>query len=621
MFLKPKILSIKVIDSILKLRRIYKQIIVVGYDILSLILSFIISYLIINNFEITGFFQFNSFYSLSVLTFLIIFYIMNFYSSIFRFIDFNSLVKLIATFILYFIIIQFLKILINLNINGELVYLHVFILFIFITLSRFGIVEIYRNFNSEKLVDNILIYGAGEAGFKISNIITDSKIIGFIDDNESLHGKVINQYKIFNPKELKKIINEHKVNKIIIAIPSLQQIDRKNIIDKLLDFNVSINIVPRLNDLIQKKSSLFDLESFRFEDLINRNVSWENEKIFLEFRNKNILITGAGGSIGSELSIQIIKKNPKNLYLLDNSENSLYNLGNILSKIQLIENINTNFHLKLIDITDYDNVSNLFSNTNINYVFHAAAYKHVPLLENNIFSAIHNNILGTSNILELSIKNKIKNFTLISSDKAVRPTNIMGVTKRFSEIICQIYFKKQNLNKTNISIVRFGNVLGSSGSVIPLFLKQLKEGISLTVTHPEVTRYFMTIEDAVGLVLQSSLMSNGGEIFVLNMGKPVKIDEIAKKLIKLFYGSDLENINTKIKYIGLRPGEKMHEELFFDKNIQKTDHKDISMTTDFLTNDEIENSENILKKIKEKKFTDNNPDLINKLNKVVKAFA
>ena len=288
------------------------------------------------------------------------------------------------------------------------------------------------------------------------------------------------------------------------------------------------------------------------------------------------------------------------MYLLDNSENSLYNLGNILSKIQLIENINTNFHLKLIDITDYDNVSNLFSNTNINYVFHAAAYKHVPLLENNIFSAIHNNILGTSNILELSIKNKIKNFTLISSDKAVRPTNIMGVTKRFSEIICQIYFKKQNLNKTNISIVRFGNVLGSSGSVIPLFLKQLKEGISLTVTHPEVTRYFMTIEDAVGLVLQSSLMSNGGEIFVLNMGKPVKIDEIAKKLIKLFYGSDLENINTKIKYIGLRPGEKMHEELFFDKNIQKTDHKDISMTTDFLTNDEIENSENILKKIKEK---------------------
>ena len=621
MFLKPKILSIKVIDSILKLRRIYKQLIVVGYDVLSLILSFIISYLIINNFEITGFFQFNSFYSLSVLTFLIIFYIMNFYSSIFRFIDFNSLVKLIATFILYFIIIQILKILINLNINGELVYLHVFILFIFITLSRFGIVEIYRNFNSEKLVDNISIYGAGEAGFKISNIITDSKIIGFIDDNESLHGKVINQYKIFNPKELKKIINEHKVNKIIIAIPSLQQIDRKNIIDKLLDFNVSINIVPRLNDLIQKKSSLFDLESFRFEDLINRNVSWENEKIFLEFRNKNILITGAGGSIGSELSIQIIKKNPKNLYLLDNSENSLYNLGNILSKIQLIENINTNFHLKLIDITDYDNVSNLFSNTNINYVFHAAAYKHVPLLENNIFSAIHNNILGTSNILELSIKNKIKNFTLISSDKAVRPTNIMGVTKRFSEIICQIYFKKQNLNKTNISIVRFGNVLGSSGSVIPLFLKQLKEGISLTVTHPEVTRYFMTIEDAVGLVLQSSLMSNGGEIFVLNMGKPVKIDEIAKKLIKLFYGSDLENINTKIKYIGLRPGEKMHEELFFDKNIQKTDHKDISMTTDFLTNDEIENSENILKEIKEKKFTDNNPDLINKLNKVVKAFA
>lgn len=621
MFLKPKILSIKVIDSILKLRRIYKQLIVVGYDILSLILSFIISYLIINNFEITGFFQFNSFYSLSVFTFLIIFYFMNFYSSIFRFIDFNSLVKLIATFILYFIIIQILKILINLNINGELVYLHVFILFIFITLSRFGIVEIYRNFNSEKLVDNILIYGAGEAGFKISNIITDSKIIGFIDDNESLHGKVINQYKIFNPKELKKIINEHKVNKIIIAIPSLQQIDRKNIIDKLLDFNVSINIVPRLNDLIQKKSSLFDLESFRFEDLINRNVFWENEKIFLEFHNKNILITGAGGSIGSELSIQIIKKNPKNLYLLDNSENSLYNLGNILSKIQLIENINTNFHLKLIDITDYDNVSNLFSNTNINYVFHAAAYKHVPLLENNIFSAIHNNILGTSNILELSIKNKIKNFTLISSDKAVRPTNIMGVTKRFSEIICQIYFKKQNLNKTNISIVRFGNVLGSSGSVIPLFLKQLKEGISLTVTHPEVTRYFMTIEDAVGLVLQSSLMSNGGEIFVLNMGKPVKIDEIAKKLIKLFYGSDLENINTKIKYIGLRPGEKMHEELFFDKNIQKTDHKDISMTTNFLTNDEIESSENILKKIKEKKFTDNNHDLINKLNKVVKAFA
>ena len=608
------------IGRILKLKRIYKQLIVIGYDIFSLLLSLIISYLIVNDFNLLNFHHFTSFYITSLITFLIIFYFMNFYSSIFRFIDLNSLIKIIITFIIYFIIIEILNFFLNININSELIYLHVFILFIFITLSRFGIVEIYKKSNNENLIDNVLIYGAGEAGFKISNIISNSKIIGFIDDNISLHGKVINQYRIFDPNDLKKIITKNKVNKIIIAIPSLQQGDRKKIIDKLVDFNVSINILPRLNDLIQKKSTLFDLDSFRFEDLINRNISWEKEKIFNELNNQNVLITGAGGSIGSELSIQIIKKNPKNLYLLDNSENNLYNLNNILSKIQLIEKINTNLHFKLINITDKDKLSYLFQK-NINYVFHAAAYKHVPLLEENVTSAIHNNILGTSNILELSINNKVRNFTLISSDKAVRPSNIMGVTKRFSEIISQIYFKKQKTNHTKISIVRFGNVLGSSGSVIPLFLKQLKEGAELTVTHPEVTRYFMTIEDAVGLVLQSMFLSKGGEIFVLNMGEAVKIDEIAKKLIKLFYGNDLESINSKIKYIGLRPGEKMHEELFYDKNVQNTKHTDISMTTNYLSNHEIDEAEFILEHIKQQNYTKLDKNLINRLYKVVKAFA
>ena len=593
--------------------------IVIGYDIFSLLISLIFSFLIVNNFKIFDLYQFTSFYFISVITFLIIFFFMNFYSSIFRFIDLNSLLKIIITFIIYLFILQLLKSFLNFKISSELIYLHVFILFIFVTLSRFGIVEIYKKSTNENFIDNILIYGAGEAGFKISNIITNSRIMGFVDDNPSLHGKVINQYKIFSSQDIKKIILKNKINKIIIAIPSLQQKERKKIIDKLLDLNVSINIVPRLNDLIQKKSTLFDLDSFRVEDLINRNISWEREKIFNQLTNQNILITGAGGSIGSELSIQIIKKRPKNLYLLDSSENNLYNLSNVLSKIQIIEKIETNLHFKLINITEYDSLSKIFKN-NINYVFHAAAYKHVPLLEDNVSSAINNNILGTSNVLELSINNEVKNFTLISSDKAVRPTNIMGVTKRFSEIISQIYFKKQKLTKTKISIVRFGNVLGSSGSVLPLFIKQLKEGTQLTVTHPEVTRYFMTIEDAVGLVLQSTLMSKGGEIFVLNMGEPVKIDSIAKKLITLFYGNDLKNISSKIKYIGLRPGEKMHEELFFDKNIQETEHNDISMTNNYLTIEEINESENILKKITQKNLNDFDKDLINKLNKVVKAF-
>ncbi len=607
------------INRILKLNRTYKQLIVIGYDIISSLISLIFSFLIVNNFKIFDLYQFTSFYFVSIITFLIIFYFMNFYSSIFRFIDLNSLLKIIVTFIIYLFILQLLRSFLNFKISSELIYLHVFILFIFVTLSRFGIVEIYKKSTNENFIDNILIYGAGEAGFKISNIITNSRIMGFVDDNPSLHGKVINQYKIYNSQDIKKIISKNKINKIIIAIPSLQQKERKKIIDKLLDLNVSINIVPRLNDLIQKKSTLFDLDSFRVEDLINRNISWEREKIFNQLNNQNILITGAGGSIGSELSIQIIKKRPKNLYLLDSSENNLYNLNNVLSKIQIIEKIETNLHFKLINVTEYDSMFKIFKK-NINYVFHAAAYKHVPLLEDNVSSAIHNNILGTANVLKLSINNEVKNFTLISSDKAVRPTNIMGVTKRFSEIISQIYFKKQKLNKTKISVVRFGNVLGSSGSVLPLFLKQLKEGTQLTVTHPEVTRYFMTIEDAVGLVLQSTLMSKGGEIYVLNMGEPVKIDSIAKKLITLFYGNDLKNINSKIKYIGLRPGEKMHEELFFDKNIQETEHNDISMTNNNLTAEEINEAENILEKITMKNLNDLDKDLINRLNKAVKAF-
>ena len=505
------------------------------------------------------------------------------------------------------------------EINPEIIYIYIFIFFILITLSRFGIVEIYKQTNHENTVDKILIYGAGEAGFKVTQFITNAKILGFIDDNLSLIGKVIGQYRIYSPKNLEKIISDFRINKIIIAIPSLLQNQRKKIIDQLTDYNVTINILPSINDLIQNKSTIFDLDSFRFEDLINRNISWEKDKIYLKLNLKDILITGAGGSIGSELSLQIIKMKPKNLYLIDNSENNLYNLNNLLSQIQIIEKIDTNIHYKLVNITDFEALSLIFK-TNIDYVFHAAAYKHVPLLEDNITAAIQNNILGTMNTLELSFINNVNNFTLISSDKAVRPTNIMGVTKRFSEIIAQNYFNKKDNQHTNISIVRFGNVLGSSGSVIPLFLKQLKEGSYLTVTHPEVSRFFMTIEDAVGLVLQSNFMSRGGEIYVLNMGKAIKIDEVAKKLLKLFYGK-LSNtdMNSKIKYIGLRPGEKMHEELFIDSNVKSTDHKDITMTSNLLSNAEIEESNFILNDLISNNFINLEDSLIKRLYKIVKA--
>ena len=311
------------------------------------------------------------------------------------------------------------------------------------------------------------------------------------------------------------------------------------------------------------------------DEVLERNSKIQLEAIQQDLKNSVVLITGSGGSIGSEISKQVLSFAPKKIILIDNSEFNLYNIANSLESIKKFQKLNTKIVSKLSDVKSSKRLEYIFRDNRPEIVFHAAAYKHLPIVEENIIESVQNNIFGTKNMIENAIKFKVRKFILISTDKAVRASSVMGMTKRFSEMLVQAYSEKARLNGTILSMVRFGNVLNSSGSIIPLFRKQINEGGPITITHPEVTRYFMTIPEAVSLVLYSMFISKGGEVFVLKMGKPIKILDIAKKMISLSglreRSEEFPDGDIEIQFIGLRKGEKIHEELLFEEKNMNLD--------------------------------------------------
>jgi len=434
---------------------------------------------------------------------------------------------------------------------------------------------------------NILIYGSGDAGIQSVNVLKlskISKIIGFIDDDQSKIGKKIDNYQIFSFESIPMLKQKYNVTKIIICIPSLGLNKKKKLIGKLEKYKLEILSLPKLEDLYTGKVSINDFKTLNINDLIDREIVVSKSLILNKIKDKVIFITGAGGSIGSELSKQIIKYNPKKIILLDNSEINIFMLSRALSILKKKFN-SVEIIFLLVSIQDVGRLRYFFELYKPEIVFHAAAYKHVNILEYSIVEAINNNVLGTLNLVELSVEFKIKNFVLISSDKAVRPINIMGVTKRISEMILQSYASKNELNNdVDFAIVRFGNVIGSSGSVTPLFLEQIKNGGPITVTHKEVTRYFMSVYEAASLVIETILLSKGGELFILDMGEPIKIVDLAKKMIKLSGLTEKNNSNPngdiEIIYIGLQPGEKLHEELLLGDNLVKTNNINIFKSKD-----------------------------------------
>ncbi len=445
----------------------------------------------------------------------------------------------------------------------------------------------YRSYFKNYLINNkyektIGIYGAGAAGNMLYSALTKSleyKVCFFIDDDKSLIGRSSGGIPIISIQDAESYVLKTGVKEIALAIPSISDNKKIGIINSLSILGLKITKVPPLEDIILGKKSVDSLSEFTINDLLGRDLINPKKNLLNKSVSSDdtILITGAGGSIGSELCVQISKLNPKKLVLLDISEHSLYEIERKL----LTNACKCEIEVICGSILDDNLLQSIHEKHRINFIFHAAAYKHVPMVEKNILQAIQNNVLGTQKLVEYAQRFNIKKFVLISTDKAVRPTNIMGATKRLCEIILQSQNsqnKKNSKNKTIYSMVRFGNVLGSSGSVVPLFREQIKTGGPITLTHKEISRYFMSIPEAVGLVIQSTTLASGGDVFVLDMGEPIKIHDLAKLMIKLS-GKTLKDANNdgdiEIKITGLRKGEKLYEELLIGDNVSNTSHEKI----------------------------------------------
>jgi FlaA1/EpsC-like NDP-sugar epimerase len=426
----------------------------------------------------------------------------------------------------------------------------------------------------------VLIYGAGTTGRQLAAAMANShemQVAGFLDDDDRLHGHVLNGQPIYNPSDLDKLATTLNISDVLLAMPSLSRKRRNEILSQIRVARVAVRTLPSVTDLAQGKVSISDLRELDIDDLLGREPVAPNHILLAKnIVSKVVLVTGAGGSIGSELCRQILAVNPAKLLLIEQSEFALYAIHQELEeKLSGLEGATPPILLPLLaSVQDDDRMREIFSTWHPDTVYHAAAYKHVPLVEHNPAAGIKNNVLGTLRTAQAAAENGVSDFVLISTDKAVRPTNVMGASKRLAESALQALAGTQG--GTKFSMVRFGNVLGSSGSVVPKFRKQIRDGGPITLTHPEVTRYFMTIPEAAQLVIQAGAMAKGGDVFVLDMGQPVKIMDLARRMVELsgLAVKDEQNPegNIEIAVTGLRPGEKLYEELLIGDNPEATVH-------------------------------------------------
>ena len=441
-------------------------------------------------------------------------------------------------------------------------------LFVYLFSINFIMYGYYFYINKSRIqkTKSVIIFGAGKAGLKLEEEFRDGeyKLKYFIDDAIKLHHRSIDGIKIISEDHFKSKFNDKKSDLLIIAIPSAPASRIREVYEELHHYFNKIKILPTLDNMLGDKPFSKQLKDISVSDLLARHPQdLDKNKISSFIENKTILITGAGGSIGSEIVRQCIKFNAKKLILLDHSEYNLYQIEQEVSGEADITCV-------MQSVVNKTQLQKTFKKYKPQIIIHAAAYKHVPMVESNIEESIVNNVIGTKNCIDVSLEHHVEKFILISTDKAVRPTNVMGTTKR----ICELYAQNSNGNGTDIVAVRFGNVLGSSGSVIPKFKKQIENGQNITVTHPDITRYFMLIPEACELVLQAGAIGTGGEIFILDMGNPIRIVDLAQKMIELSGKDDIE-----IEFTGLRPGEKLYEELLIDESDIHTEYDSITVAT------------------------------------------
>jgi len=579
----------KVAKSILNLPRFAKNIVAIIFDLsLCVLCTWVAFYLRLDQlFLIQGVVL--TAVIVSVALALPIFWLLGLYRTIFRYsglsIMFSVSIALLVYGLLYFLIFGVFGVT---GIPRSIGILQPMLLFFAIVTSRILVKYLlggnYFFKDKSQFLKTALVYGAGENGRQLASALANNnelKVVGFLVDDDRLNHQVLQGHQIYSPLKIADLIKSKEVKLVLLALPNISRSRRSEILKNLSNYPLQVQTLPTVIDIIQGRVSLSDIKDLDVDDILNRDQVLPNSELLSKnITSKVVLVTGGGGSIGSELARQITKLNPQKLLLLELNEFALFKIYEELS----IVNKNLKIIPLLINVQDQNKVNEIFKIFKVDTVYHAAAYKHVPLVEENISESIRNNVFATLAVIKAALSNSVENFVLISSDKAVRSTNIMGASKRLAELCVQGLYQNTKNNKTKMSIVRFGNVLESSGSVIPKFKKQIKDGGPITLTHPDVTRYFMTLTEASQLVIQAGAMSKDCDVFVLDMGESVKIKDLIYKIVKLS-GLTVKDKNNdegdiEIKIIGLRPGEKLYEELLLGDNPQKTQHPKIQKAQD-----------------------------------------
>ena len=534
-------------------------------------------------------------YLLAPLLMLPVFITRGLYRVIYRYNGLVAFISILKAVVIYAVFL--LVVLLFLNIPGiprSIVFLQPIIILLITTASR-GFIRYWFSFhynisnnkNNSASPDRVLIYGACLSGVQLQTVISSNPnldIAGFIDDDPSLYGRTINGYMVYSPEEVLPLIQRLNIKNILLASPKITRYRRLEIVEYFQNYPVNLRFLPNLQDLTEGKVTFTEIQKIDIEDLLGRDTTPLSDPLTINtITGKVIMVTGAGGSIGSELSLQLLALQPTTLLLVDNAEYSLFNLHNHLVEYNAKNNFSTLIVPLLSDVTNEAHISNIISIYKPSLIYHAAAYKHVPMVEYNIAEGVRNNVLGTLSLAKAVRQHNTPSLILVSSDKAVRPTNVMGASKRLCELILQA-FSSESGNTTSFCMVRFGNVLGSSGSVVPLFRRQISLGGPITITHKEITRYFMTIPEAAQLVIHAGSMGKGGEVYLLDMGEPVKIIDLARRMVTLS-GLSIRDHQTpdgdiEIKVTGLRAGEKLFEELLIGNNPIPTAHPRIYKAND-----------------------------------------
>jgi FlaA1/EpsC-like NDP-sugar epimerase len=566
-------------NSLLALPRGAKRLIMVAADAVMLPLALWAA--LILKFDRTSFDMgaYGDLFFVATLSALVIFAVLGLYRAIIRFMGLHAMATVVAGVAVSVLALEaYDRVARSQHVPLSILAIYAALALVYLAGSRFIVrYLVYYNVNGGA-AKPVAIYGAGEAGARLSQVLLggpDFQPVAFIDDKRSLHGSRINGIKVYSRNALTQLIRDHDIERVLLAIPSSSMRRKQEILRALEPLGIYVQVMPDLSDIISGLAHIDELRDVDVVDLLGRDAVPPDPRLFAScIRGKSVMVTGAGGSIGSELCRQIVRLAPRRLILFEMSELALYTIEGELVEFAARENVATEIIPLLGNAHHRHRVREVLSAYQVQTLYHAAAYKHVPIVEHNVVEGIHNNVISTWYTAEAARETGVETFVLISTDKAVNPANVMGATKRLAELVLQAL--QERTTTTRFCMVRFGNVLASSGSVVPLFKKQIREGGPVTVTHPDVIRYFMTIPEAAQLVIQAGAMAKGGDVFVLDMGRPVLIDDLARRMINLMGLTVRDTANPdgdiEITYTGLRTAEKLFEELLIGSNITGTDH-------------------------------------------------